>query len=65
MTTLSEIKFEDRKRVYLGVSTCDPFFVVVVSLALAGVWLLFNGLLAVLFSLFCVIGEFERFLLRG
>ena len=33
-----------------------------VSLARAGVWLLFNGLLALLFSFFHVICEFDRFL---
>ena len=36
-----------------------------VSLARAGVWLLFNGLLAPLFSLFYVICEFDRFLHRA
>ena len=45
--------------VYLGVRTCDIFSV---SLVRAGVWLLFNGLLALLFSLFYVMREFDRFL---
>ena len=36
-----------------------------VFLARAGVWLLFNGLLALLFSLFYVIREFDKFLHRG
>ena len=36
-----------------------------VFLARAGVWLLFNGLLALLFSLFYVICEFDKFLHRG
>ena len=39
--------------------TCDIFSV---SLARAGVWLLFNDLLALSFSLFYVIREFDRFL---
>ena len=42
-------------RGHLGVRTCDIFFFV--SLALAGAWLLFNGLLAFLFSLRYVICE--------
>ena len=36
-----------------------------VFLARAGVWLLFNGLIALLFSLFYVIREFDKFLHRG
>ena len=36
-----------------------------VSLARTGVWLLFNGLLALLFSLFYVVCEFDRFSHRG
>ena len=36
-----------------------------VLLARVGVWLLFNGLLALLFSLFYVIREFDKFLHRG
>ena len=36
-----------------------------VLLAPSGVWLLFNGLLALLFSLFYVIREFDKFLHRG
>ena len=50
--------------VYLGVRTREFFFFV--SLARAGVGLLFNDLLALslalLFSLFYVIREFDRFL---
>ena len=34
------------------------------SLARAGVWLLFNGLLALFFSFFYVIPEFDRFLTK-
>ena len=49
-------------RVYIGVRTCDIFSA---SLARAGVWLLLNGLLALLFSLFYVIREFDRFLHQG
>ena len=45
--------------VYLGARTCDIFFYVL--LARAGVWLLFNGLLALLFSFFYIIHEFDRF----
>ena len=37
-------------------------YFIFVWLARAGVWLLFNGLVALLFSLFCVIREFDRFL---
>ena len=48
--------------VYLGVKTSDIFFVL---LARVGVWLLFNSLLAILFSLFHVIREFDKFLHRG
>ena len=36
-----------------------------VLLACVGVWLLFNGLLALLFSLFYVICKFDKFLHRG
>ena len=36
-----------------------------VLLARSGVWLLFNGLLALLFSFFEVIREFDKFLYRG
>ena len=36
-----------------------------VLLAHSGVWLLFNGLWALLFSLFYVIREFDKFLHRG
>ena len=46
-------------RVYIDVKTSDIFSV---SLAHTGVWLFFNGLLALLFSLFYVIREFDRFL---
>ena len=49
-------------RVYLGVKLLLTFFFV--SLARAGVWLLFIGLLALLLSLFYVIREFHRFLHR-
>ena len=41
------------------------WYFVFVSLARAGVCLLFNGLLALLLSLFYVIREFDRFLHRG
>ena len=41
------------------------FFFFFVSLARAGIWLLFNALSALLFSLFYVIREFDRFLHRG
>ena len=41
---------------------CHFFFVL---LACVGVWLLFNSLLALLFSLFYVICEFDKFLHRG
>ena len=44
----------------LGEKTFDIFFFV--FLARAGVWLLFNGLLALLFY---VIREFDKFLHRG
>ena len=44
-----------KMRVYIGVKTCDY----------AGVWLLFNGLLALLFSLFYVVREFDKFLDQG
>ena len=46
--------------VYLSIRTCDIFLFV--SLARAEIWLLFNGLLALLFH---VIPEFDRFLQRG
>ena len=46
--------------VYLGVRTREILFFV--SLARAGVGFLFNDLLALLFSLFYVIREFDRFL---
>ena len=49
--------------VYLGVKTCDIFSFF--FLARTGVWLLFNGVLALLFSLFYVIREFDKFLHRG
>ena len=45
--------------VYLSVKI---FFVL---LACSGVWLLFNGLWALLFPLFYVIREFDKFLHRG
>ena len=50
----------------LGLPRCKNllhFFFV--FLARAGVWVLFNGLLALLFSLFYVIREFDKFLHRG
>ena len=47
----------------LGLLRCkNLWYLFFVSLALSGVWLLFNGLLALLFSLFYVIREFDRFL---
>ena len=51
---------------FLGLPRCKNlwhFFFVL--LARSGVWLLFNGLLALLFSLFYVIREFDKFLHRG
>ena len=52
--------------VSLGLHRCKNLrYFFFVSLARAGVRLLFNGLLALLFSLFYVIREFERFLHRG
>ena len=52
--------------VSLGLPRCKNlwhFFFVL--LARSGVWLLFNGLWALLFSLFYVIREFDKFLHRG
>ena len=49
--------------VYLGERTCDTFLFVLFTCS--GIWLLFNGLLAFLFSLITVICEFNRFLHRG
>ena len=49
--------------VYLGVRTCDIFLCFVSSCW--GLVILFNSLLALLFSLFYVIREFDRFLHRG
>ena len=48
--------------VYLGIKTCEFFFV---PLARAEVWLSYNGLLALLFSLFYVTRKFDRLLHRG
>ena len=50
-------------RVHLDVRTYDIFFFV--SSARAEVWSLFNGLMALFFSLFHIIREFHRFLHRG
>ena len=50
----------------LGLPRCkNLWYILFVSLARAGFWLLFNGFLALLFSLFYVIREFDRFLHRG
>ena len=45
---------------YISVKTCGIYFFV--SKAPASVWFLFNGILALLVSLFYVIREFDRFL---
>lgn len=47
--------------VQLGVRTFEIFFFFI-SLTHGGVWLLINGLVALLFSLIYVVREFDRFL---
>ena len=54
---------DSKDRVNLGAKTLLYFYFV--WLAHAGVWLLLNALLALLFSFLYVIREYHRFLQRG
>ena len=61
-----KVKQNETNLLWAGLPRCKNlwhFFFV--FLARAGVWVLFNGLSALLFSLFDVIREFDKFLHRG
>jgi len=54
--------FPQKQWVYYVVKTC--YISLFVSLACGGVWILFSGFLTLLFSVFYVIHEFQKFLQR-